>query len=233
MVKFLLKWTFDLITIMFHSRWTIHSVEYWFIKKYIQAFVVSTILSWPKITTTLFRLPFITVRSYERLGVSNHWQLDCLSNKFSGLQQRKHQSSTLLDFVREIPRVTNLLPTQNPQCGKRFHFMTSSWRYPVVAVRYMRIFVRCNYLSMSQILLLPHRTEAYFVNCSQWNSIKIMSDFNSDYNDPFYELGWTLIPAWISNIPNKGWDEITYPFPNFDGCNVDICEFISNFAPHV
>ena len=28
-----------------------------------------------------------------------------------------------------------------------------------------------------------------------------------------------LIPAWISNLmPSKVWDEITYPFPNFNGC---------------
>ena len=32
-----------------------------------------------------------------------------------------------------------------------------------------------------------------------------------------------LIPPWISNhMPNKMWDEITYPFPNFNGCVVDV-----------
>ena len=30
----------------------------------------------------------------------------------------------------------------------------------------------------------------------------------------------TLTPAWISNhMPIKVWDEITYPFLNFNGCN--------------
>ena len=30
--------------------------------------------------------------------------------------------------------------------------------------------------------------------------------------------GLILIPAWISNyIRYKAWDEITYPFPNFNG----------------
>ena len=33
----------------------------------------------------------------------------------------------------------------------------------------------------------------------------------------------TLIPAWISNhMPSKMWDEITYPFLNFNGCTVEV-----------
>ena len=35
--------------------------------------------------------------------------------------------------------------------------------------------------------------------------------------------GLTLIPAWISNyMPGKVWDEITYPFLNFNGCTVEV-----------
>ena len=28
------------------------------------------------------------------------------------------------------------------------------------------------------------------------------------------------------------WDEITYPFPNFNGGTVEVREWISNFNPH-
>ena len=28
------------------------------------------------------------------------------------------------------------------------------------------------------------------------------------------------------------WGEITYPFPNFDGATVEVCEWISNFIQH-
>ena len=28
------------------------------------------------------------------------------------------------------------------------------------------------------------------------------------------------------------WDEITYPFPNFNGCTVEVWEWINNFIPH-
>ena len=44
---------------------------------------------------------------------------------------------------------------------------------------------------------------------------------------PFYQHGLTLIPIWISNyIQYKVWDEITYPFPNFNGANIGIWEWI-------
>ena len=42
---------------------------------------------------------------------------------------------------------------------------------------------------------------------------------------PFYYLGLTLIPLWLSNhMPGKVWDEITYSFPNF----IEVWEWISN-----
>ena len=56
---------------------------------------------------------------------------------------------------------------------------------------------------------------------------------NLDTSDPFYEHGLTLIRAWISNyIQYKVWGEITYPFPDFNGCTVEVWEWISNFIPH-
>ena len=33
-------------------------------------------------------------------------------------------------------------------------------------------------------------------------------------------------------MPSKVWDEITYPFPNFNGCTVEVWEWISKFIPH-
>ena len=38
-----------------------------------------------------------------------------------------------------------------------------------------------------------------------------------------YVHGLTLIPAWISNhIHYKMWDEITYPFLNFNGATIEV-----------
>ena len=42
--------------------------------------------------------------------------------------------------------------------------------------------------------------------------------------------GLTLIAAWISNYTHYNvWDEITYPFLNFNGATVEVYQWISNF----
>ena len=52
-------------------------------------------------------------------------------------------------------------------------------------------------------------------------------------SSPFYQHGLTLIPAWTSNyMPSKVWDEITYPFLNFNSATVEDKEWISNYIPH-
>ena len=33
-------------------------------------------------------------------------------------------------------------------------------------------------------------------------------------------------------MPSKVWDEITYPFPNFNGRTIEVWEWISNFIPY-
>ena len=35
-----------------------------------------------------------------------------------------------------------------------------------------------------------------------------------------------------NHMPCNVWDEITYPFLNFNGCTVEVQEWISNFIPH-
>ena len=34
-------------------------------------------------------------------------------------------------------------------------------------------------------------------------------------------------------MPSKVWDEIIYPFPNFNGAAVEVWEWISNFIPYL
>ena len=39
--------------------------------------------------------------------------------------------------------------------------------------------------------------------------------------------------VWTSKyIHNKLRDEITYPFPNFNGCTVEVWEWVSKFIPY-
>ena len=48
---------------------------------------------------------------------------------------------------------------------------------------------------------------------------------------PFYYHGLTLIQTWISNYSHYNvWDEIAYPFPNFNGITVEVWEWINNFT---
>ena len=49
-----------------------------------------------------------------------------------------------------------------------------------------------------------------------------------------HDIGLPIsIPAWISNYAHYNvWDEFTYPFPNFNGCTVEVREWISNFILH-
>ena len=47
---------------------------------------------------------------------------------------------------------------------------------------------------------------------------------------PFYSLnGLYLIQAWINKrMSSDMWNEITYPFPNFNGAIVEVWKWISN-----
>ena len=50
----------------------------------------------------------------------------------------------------------------------------------------------------------------------------ILYDYSISARGSFYWHGLTLITACISNhMPGKMWDEITYPFLNFNGFTVE------------
>ena len=42
-----------------------------------------------------------------------------------------------------------------------------------------------------------------------------------------------IYTAWISNhMPSKVWDEITYPFPNFNIATTEVWVWINDFISH-
>ena len=50
---------------------------------------------------------------------------------------------------------------------------------------------------------------------------------------PFTNMVLTVIQAGIINYTHyKVWDEISYPFPNFNGYSIEVWKWISNFIPH-
>ena len=51
----------------------------------------------------------------------------------------------------------------------------------------------------------------------------ILFDMMPHLSGPFYYNGITLIPAWISKHNHyKVWDEIAYPFLNFNDVTVEV-----------
>ena len=80
---------------------------------------------------------------------------------------------------------------------------------------------------------MSFRNESLSV-CKYVDCVSVVSEFiskfcigdvepSSDICGPFYYHGLILIPAWISNhIHYKVWDEITYPFLNFNGATVEV-----------
>ena len=45
-------------------------------------------------------------------------------------------------------------------------------------------------------------------------------------------MGWNYLSITKLQRLHRVWDEITYPFPNFNGCTVEVWKWISNFIPH-
>ena len=70
------------------------------------------------------------------------------------------------------------------------------------------------------------------VNLNHYLIVSQAADLDAGTNrGPFYLNGLTLILRWIIlhyTMP----EGITYPFPNLNGCTVQVWEWISNFIPH-
>ena len=63
---------------------------------------------------------------------------------------------------------------------------------------------------------------------------KTVSDMLHRYHVSFYWHWSTLTSVGISNyIHYNVCNKITYPFPNFNGCTVEVWEWISNFTPNL
>ena len=75
-------------------------------------------------------------------------------------------------------------------------------------------------------------------NDSFWfsvNSTRLLFSYAKLTNRGLFLLTWINFNASVykyNYIHYKMWVEIAYPFPNFNGCTVEVWEWISNFIPH-
>ena len=64
-------------------------------------------------------------------------------------------------------------------------------------------------------------------------ALSVMLLWSVECRDHFYEYALTLTPSWMSIHIHYGvWNEITYPFLNLYGVDVEDWKWISNFIPH-
>ena len=96
----------------------------------------------------------------------------------------------------------------------------------------------------SEILRQINSVVKPMVPCLPWGGISVICCWEMNIHrisswpqhfrhDHFSFHVLTLIPTWIGNhMSDIIWDGITYPFPNFNGCSVEVCWWISNFISH-
>ena len=82
----------------------------------------------------------------EHDGVSNHQRMDCFSTVCSCADQRKHQSSASLSFVRGIHRLPVNCPHKMPVTRKMFPFDDIIMQAKSVWLRQVQFFRCCEYL---------------------------------------------------------------------------------------
>ena len=128
------------------------------------------------------------------------------STVYSGADQRKHQSGASLAFVRGIHRSPVNSPHKGPVTRKMFPFDDVIMTLPEYEY------------------LITHP------NCSCLRNSPAIAIFSFTHHDlgPLLLTWFDINPSWIRNyIHFEVWNEITYPFPEFNGYTMEwilLCE---------
>ena len=115
------------------------------------------------------------------------------STVYSGADQRKHQSSASLAFVRGIHRWPVDSPYKEPVRRKMFQFDD------VIMVPVAFLTALCS-MHIDLVTTIKHLILSYLTKLSQ---------DQTDTADAFYWIGLILIPAWIFTCPVKCGIELT------------------------
>ena len=130
-----------------------------------------------------------------------------------------------------------------------------NWRFILIIITSVVIFLLDHWLPFNSTEMEMLSFWQNFHHCVHWKlsfwqlSVHPVMNISSKWHTHFREqmgLGHASkkikrnprcemlhgVPAWISNpMSNIVWGEITYSFPNFSSCMVEVWEWISNFIP--
>ena len=106
---------------------------------------------------------------------------------------------------------------------------------------YVRVNIRllsAGSVTVAWFLYLPLQGSLLFTSCRlnshDWVTLfpysstynPLMGNYIPNIWGPFYWHGLTLTPAWISSHRfNKVWDEIAFPFRDFNGCSLGMAKW--------
>ena len=140
--------------------------------------------------------------------------------------------------ISTMTRVAKLAPNDTVETNVRFKKKSvSSWLLVHMWIKnrlhFEHITIRCSTLdkNINALMFFSYFDIDHFVQFScmivKWMKCQ---HYSRIIRGLFYKHGLILTPACRSNcMPSKVWDKITYPFPNFNGCTVEVWEWISNF----
>ena len=96
-------------------------------------------------------ISLIIVTLYERHGVSNHQQLDCLINSLYRLTTNKHQGSTSLVFCEKNQPVTDSFSSQNVSNAESVSMLSFHHMLPCMSEIISKIII-CYWINVSIII---------------------------------------------------------------------------------
>ena len=122
------------------------------------------------------------------------------------------------------------------------HFFLALLGQPFWAFEYTYIHLATCVLKKSLKIVLEISLEVfswslkvwYARNCHVYSGLHLTTRFTIMDNFPFVRhcSNGLQISPWMNGKTYSWKDEITYPFPNFNGCTVKVLEMVSIFIPH-
>ena len=148
-------------------------------------------------------LKWCNLRTYQRIPRFNHTCVQkCRKNSI------RLQSKDLRNFQRWSPIFVNHLHKSNG--SDMYTFQRDIWsEIQGKIVKWRERYNKQYSRSLSLYIQMSYHSKVW---CVEWNTRGL-----------FDSHGLTLIPTWKSyHLPGKVWDEITYPFLNFNGATVEV-----------